>query len=85
MKNILIIGSGLIGSSVLRAVHARKLSRNIYVYEKISRYITITNRLIWFNIMCENWLLSKMVYLYFTTYNSSKAYGAPLKISPHDT
>ena len=34
MKNILIIGCGLIGSSLLRAVHARKISNNIYIYEK---------------------------------------------------
>ena len=34
MKNILIIGCGLIGSSVLRAVHAHKGSKNIYIYEK---------------------------------------------------
>ena len=33
MKNILIIGCGLIGSSVLRAVHAHKGSKNIYIYE----------------------------------------------------
>ena len=29
MKNILIIGCGLIGSSLLRAVHAQKVSNNI--------------------------------------------------------
>ena len=34
MKNILIIGCGLIGSSVLRAVHAYRGSKNIYIYEK---------------------------------------------------
>ena len=34
MKSILIIGCGLIGSSVLRAVHSGKLSKNIYIYEK---------------------------------------------------
>ena len=39
MKNILIVGCGLIGSSVLRAVHARKISRNIYVYEKSKKNI----------------------------------------------
>jgi len=45
MKNILIIGSGLIGSSVLRAVHARKLSRNIYVYEKSKKNISVIKKL----------------------------------------
>ena len=34
MKNILIIGCGLIGSSVLRAVSHYKVSKNIFVYEK---------------------------------------------------
>ena len=45
MKNILIIGSGLIGSSVLRAVHAKKLARNIYVYEKSKKNISIIKKL----------------------------------------
>jgi len=45
MKNILIIGSGLIGSSVLRAVHARKLSRNIYVYEKSKKNNSVIKKL----------------------------------------
>ena len=34
MKNILIVGCGLIGSSVLRAVYSKKISKNIYIYEK---------------------------------------------------
>jgi cyclohexadieny/prephenate dehydrogenase len=34
MKNILIIGCGLIGSSVLRAISHYKVSKNIFVYEK---------------------------------------------------
>ena len=45
MKNILIIGCGLIGSSVLRAVHSRKLSKNIYIYEKSKKNISIIKRL----------------------------------------
>ena len=45
MKNILIIGCGLIGSSVLRAVHARKASKNIYVYEKSKKNISIIKKL----------------------------------------
>ncbi len=40
MKNILIIGCGLIGSSVLRAVIAKKLSKNIFVYEKSKKNIS---------------------------------------------
>ena len=34
MKNILIIGCGLIGSSLLRAIVKKKISEKIFVYEK---------------------------------------------------
>ena len=33
MKNILIIGCGLIGSSVLRAAYVQSAAKNIYIYE----------------------------------------------------
>ena len=33
-KKVLIIGCGLIGSSILRAVHSKKLSKKIFVLEK---------------------------------------------------
>jgi len=45
MKNILIIGCGLIGSSVLRAVYSRKLSKNIYIYEKSKKNTSIIKKL----------------------------------------
>ena len=45
MKNILIIGCGLIGSSLLRAVHAQKASNNIYIYEKSKKNILIIKKL----------------------------------------
>ena len=45
MKNILIIGCGLIGSSLLRAVHERKVSNNIYIYEKSKKNILIIKKL----------------------------------------
>jgi len=45
MKNILIIGCGLIGSSLVRAVHARKISNNIYIYEKSKKNILIIKKL----------------------------------------
>ena len=45
MKNILIIGCGLIGSSVLRAVHAHRGSKNIYIYEKSKKNILIIKKL----------------------------------------
>ena len=34
MKNIFIVGCGLLGSSILRAVNSKKISKNIYIYEK---------------------------------------------------
>ena len=34
MKNILIIGCGLIGSSLLRAISKKKISKKIFVYDK---------------------------------------------------
>ena len=45
MKNILIVGCGLIGSSILRAIHFKKLSKNIYVYEKSKKNILIIKKL----------------------------------------
>jgi len=45
MKNILIIGCGLIGSSLLRAVHSRKVSNNIYIYEKSKKNILTVEKL----------------------------------------
>ena len=50
MKNILIIGCGLIGSSVLRAVHSQKISKNIYIYEKSKKNILLIKKL---NIKCK--------------------------------
>ena len=34
MKKILIIGCGLLGSSLLRRIHKRKIAKKIFVYEK---------------------------------------------------
>ncbi len=45
MKKILIIGCGLIGSSISRAVHAQKASNNIYIYEKSKKNILIIKKL----------------------------------------
>ena len=45
MKNILIIGCGLIGSSVLRASIAKKISKNIFVYEKSKKHIFIIKKI----------------------------------------
>ncbi len=45
MKNILIIGCGLIGSSVLRASIAKKISKTIFVYEKLKKNISIIKKI----------------------------------------
>jgi len=45
MKNILIVGCGLIGSSILRATLLKKISKNIYVYEKSKKNILIIKKL----------------------------------------
>jgi cyclohexadieny/prephenate dehydrogenase len=34
MKNILIIGCGLLGSSLIRRINKKKIAKNIYIYEK---------------------------------------------------
>ena len=34
MKNILLIGCGLLGSSLLRRIHRKKIAKKIFVYEK---------------------------------------------------
>ena len=39
-KKVLIIGCGLIGSSILRAIHAKKLSKKILVLEKSKKNIS---------------------------------------------
>ena len=39
MKNILIIGCGLLGSSILRRVLEKKLTKKIFVYEKSKKNI----------------------------------------------
>ena len=62
MKNILIIGCGLIGSSVLRAVHSQKISKNIYIYEKSKKNILLIRKL---NIGCKVINKLKKIYINF--------------------
>ena len=50
MKNILIIGCGLIGSSLLRAISHKKIAKKIYVYEKSKSNISKIKRL---RLNCE--------------------------------
>ena len=45
MKNILIIGCGLLGSSLLRKIHKKKLAKKIFVYETSKRNIKKIKRL----------------------------------------
>ena len=44
-NNILIIGCGLIGSSVLRGSLAKKISKNIFVYEKSKKNISFIKKI----------------------------------------
>ena len=39
MKNIFIIGCGLLGSSLLRRIHKKKLAKKIFIYEKSKKNI----------------------------------------------
>ena len=39
MKNILIIGCGLLGSSLLRSIQKKKLAKKIFIYEKSKKNI----------------------------------------------
>ena len=45
MKNILIIGCGLLGSSLLRRIHKKKLAKKIFIYEKSKSNIAKIKRL----------------------------------------
>ena len=45
MKNILIIGCGLLGSSVLRSIHKNKLANKIFIYEKSKKNISTLKKI----------------------------------------
>ena len=45
MKNILIIGCGLLGSSLLRRIHKKKIAKKIFVYEKSKSNISKIRKL----------------------------------------
>ena len=45
MKNILIVGCGLIGSSILRAVSQKRLFKKIFVLEKSKKNISVLKKL----------------------------------------
>jgi len=45
MKSILIIGCGLLGSSLLRRIHKKKLAKKIFIYEKSKSNISKIKKL----------------------------------------
>ena len=45
MKNILIIGCGLLGSSLLRKVQKKNIANKIYIYEKSKSNVAKIKRL----------------------------------------
>ena len=45
MKNVLIIGCGLLGSSLVRRIHKKKIVRKIFVYEKSKSNISKIKKL----------------------------------------
>ena len=45
MKNILIIGCGLLGSSLLRRIHKKKVANKIFIYEKSNSNISKIKKL----------------------------------------
>ena len=45
MKNILIIGCGLLGSSLLRRIHKKRLAHKIFIYEKSKKNISKIKKL----------------------------------------
>ena len=45
LNNILIVGCGLIGSSILRGSISKKISKNIYVFEKSKRNISLVKKI----------------------------------------
>ena len=50
MKNILIVGGGLIGSSILRAICQKRLFKNIFILEKSKKNISVLKKL---KLKCE--------------------------------
>ena len=45
MKNILIVGCGLLGSSLLRRIKKKKITNKIFIYEKSSSNISKIRKL----------------------------------------
>ena len=45
MKNVLIIGCGLLGSSIVRKIAQKKIAKKIFIYEKSKKNITKIKKL----------------------------------------
>ena len=45
MKNVLIIGYGLLGSSLLRKITKKKIAKKVFVFEKLKKNITKIKKL----------------------------------------
>ncbi len=45
MKNVLLIGCGLLGSSLLRRIHKKKIAKKIFIYEKSKKNISKIKKL----------------------------------------
>ena len=45
MKNILIIGCGLLGSSLVRRISKKKIAKKIFIYEKSNSNISKIKKL----------------------------------------
>ena len=45
MKNVLLIGCGLLGSSLLRRIHKKKIAKKIFIYEKSKKNLSQIKKL----------------------------------------
>ena len=51
MKNILIIGCGLLGSSLVRRISKKKIAKKIFIYEKSKKNISKIKKLNYLEIL----------------------------------
>ena len=69
MKNILLIGCGLLGSSLLRRIHKKKIAKKIFIYEKSKKNLSKIKRLKLPGIIVKklNEVVSKSEFIIFCT------------------
>ena len=63
MKNVLIIGCGLLGSSLVRKISKKKIAKKIFIYEKSKSNITKIRKLRLPGIIVKS-LIFKIIFLY---------------------